>query len=355
MKMSHFKNIKKNIKYSQEYLKKLEKKSYHLNIRCEKNGYVNIFHNNSFHFLSENIIIENKHIINYHEKTKIFIFEEELLPLKGNYYCEFFYGVYKYNVETKKFDKLNTFIGKKILNSQFSPDGKIFVYFGGYRFHIYNVEKNEILEFFCGEIVGYEEKGNFKISNDNSTIILFKENKFILYDIKTEKQELCELKSITCSKIGDIFFKDNDNLIIGCLNGLILEYKKGKINVIKHDKNYEFNKGLFSPCGNIFCVSVYFLSNSQLKIISVFSSDYSKTEIIKHNNICFSPDSRYVLATYNDEMIVKDISNLGIKNKQIFEFLKGLYDPKSSIYILGKNYLFDRNILELIFDFIPYF
>ena len=26
MKMSHFKNIKKNIKYSQEYLKKLEKK-----------------------------------------------------------------------------------------------------------------------------------------------------------------------------------------------------------------------------------------------------------------------------------------------------------------------------------------
>ena len=125
MKMSHFKNIKKNIKYSQEYLKKLEKKSYHLNIRCEENGYVNIFHNNSFHFLSENIIIENKHIINYHEKTKIFIFEEELLPLKGNYYCEFFYGVYKYNVETKKFDKLNTFIGKKILNSQFSINWKL--------------------------------------------------------------------------------------------------------------------------------------------------------------------------------------------------------------------------------------
>jgi hypothetical protein len=354
--MSIFKQIQKNILYSKEYLKKLEKKSLYLKIRCEESGYVNIFSNNFFHFLSiEEIFHDNNSVINYHDKNKILVLNEnENTP----YLHKHVYGVYKYNMILKTLEKINTFTNNRIFGSEFSKDGTLFVYYtNSHLVYIYDVlNQKEIDKINCIYVLNHYCKKKLKISQDNSIIIIFISNKFIIYDVKTKISMVYDTTNITGSKIGDIFIKNKDHLIIGFLNGLLIELKEGKHIIIKHDKNYEFDKGLFSPCGNIFVITYSNggSHNEQLKIISIYN-DIIENFYFKTANLCFSPDSRYLISTYNDNLLLYDISYIGNKNKIMFDFSRGLEIKDTTLNNFSKHYLYDRNVLNLIFDFIPYF
>ena len=257
--------------------------------------------------------------------------------------------------ENVKLLSLN-FFSEKTCN--FSKCGKLCIFFDGEFLNLFDVHTKNIKKIFVFKLMNcvLRKLSPVKISIDNSLIIFLYDCNIYIWNLVTDKLENFEI-----DKCINFHIKENKTIIFVCRDGNIYKYKNGEINKINYIK--QINKNLYMNCdflydGKVLCITTNHREQKN-KILFVDienEKDFKKLEF-KFLEYCISPDLKYFVKLTNQGIELVNISFLKNKELEKKEFLIGLNlsNKDTSLNIFSNHPTFDRNVLNLIFDFIPYF
>jgi hypothetical protein len=190
-------------------------------------------------------------------------------------------------------------------------------------------------------------------------ILLISKNRILYCDCRNKKIKNLNFMDFSDRNIKDVYILSDSKFKIGLDNGCIVFWEKGfsyKKQLVS--KNVYF-KGKFSHDGKLFILSHGENADIGVKIIHEDSPiEDDEICIIKNlvHDFHICEKTNYLITTCFGKNRIFDISCIGnLKRMQCFEFISGMYENRESVLnVFFKHYLFDINVVKLIFSFLPY-
>ena len=357
-------DIEKNVKnintimYNDKYYKKFKAgnlfeyyyQTYedYVKIKCFNNDII-LFSKYKFH-TNNKILDKQMSKLNYENILNVFETENGFFYIYKNKISKLNF-LYKKSEEILQLCTLNQI---SEINFTVSKSGNLCIFFDGKFlnfFHKHETKKIYIehtQKMICSTLI--------KISDDNSIIVLMINNYFIVvWNLQNNN-----LQNITYGKSVNYCIEKNNDIVVLCKDGNVYKYKNGKqykINFVFEMTKNIYTDALFFLDGKILClVTKNKKHKNKILFISLNNTDDYKLLEFKYLEYCISTDLNYFIKL-NSTGIIEIINLYFLKNKQqiISNFLLGNIPSNNSLNSFFENCLYDRNLLNLIIDFIPYF
>ena len=353
-------NIEKNLLESIKNINKEENKKYYSSskITCFEDGNINFF-SHKYSCIINNLLKDEK-------------FKDVENSSQTNFFKvnnKYFYIYFSENINLYFLFSIKNGISKMLYNHNFTLDrsyifskcGNFFIFFSydSSSLNIFDINSCKVVKNIYLKL-NSARKIFLKISDDNLLVLLVQYDNINIWNLQTNTKKSFILQE----KIIDCFIYDDKTIKIACQDEKIFQYKDAKINIWKEfyhpyiEKNkYYYSDGLFLG-ENHLCLSS--ARNGTIGTIKFINLNCLKNDFFKIKDefydYCVTPDLNYFIKLNYKGIEIIDISSL-IQNKKYYillEFLNAIkLNDENSINIFSKNYLYDKNMLNLIFQFIP--
>ena len=323
-----------------------------IDIKLTNDGYVNCLYSNGICslFKDEVVLTKNPQCIHRHysvdEKSIIMICKNPLdIRTNPSYSFE------KWENGGNRLEVFFEFFNQKILLVDFSIDCNFIVFTEYTSVKLCNLKSLEIKNIYISK----KNKINcVKISKDNSIVVFSTGTELLIFNIHTEETKTINYSKYTTFFALDIYIDKDLSIKLGFKNGTILLIKNDIISVIRNHSKIIFENCKFSPSGEMLI-----LDNKFKQIKFIHEKGCSEYDIISENIyfdcFTFSSDSKLLIIGCENYIYIYDISHIGnLRRNQISTFLTILEKEKSdTLSELKNNCLFDINVTNLIFNFLP--